>query len=99
MGFACYLAPSTNVCVCMLLQTYTNGLFTINCVVLVEGEVVDDVLHVHVRRRTWTPMQAGRHSSAHHRHVVAALFLSIVAVHGVSATRTESAIVEYSERH
>uniref|UniRef100_K3WKM4 DNA polymerase II subunit 2 n=1 Tax=Globisporangium ultimum (strain ATCC 200006 / CBS 805.95 / DAOM BR144) TaxID=431595 RepID=K3WKM4_GLOUD len=27
--------------------TYTNGLFTINCVVLVEGEVIDDVLHVH----------------------------------------------------
>ncbi|CEG41728.1 dna polymerase epsilon [Plasmopara halstedii] len=26
--------------------TYTDGLFTINCVVLVEGEVVDDVLHV-----------------------------------------------------
>ncbi|KAJ0409321.1 hypothetical protein ATCC90586_000558 [Pythium insidiosum] len=26
---------------------YTNGLFTINCVVLVEGEVLDDVLHVH----------------------------------------------------
>ncbi|DBA03656.1 TPA: hypothetical protein N0F65_006835 [Lagenidium giganteum] len=27
--------------------TYTDGLFTINCVVLVEGEVIDDVLHVH----------------------------------------------------
>ncbi|GAB9463817.1 hypothetical protein Gpo141_00001264 [Globisporangium polare] len=27
--------------------TYTNGLFTVNCVVLVEGEVIDDVLHVH----------------------------------------------------
>lgn len=25
---------------------YTDGLFTINCVVLVEGEVIDDVLHV-----------------------------------------------------
>ncbi|TMW63259.1 hypothetical protein Poli38472_002200 [Pythium oligandrum] len=27
--------------------TYTNGLFTLNCVVLVEGEVIDDLLHVH----------------------------------------------------
>ncbi|TYZ58561.1 hypothetical protein PybrP1_007279 [[Pythium] brassicae (nom. inval.)] len=27
--------------------TYTNGLFTVNCIVLVEGEVIDDVLHVH----------------------------------------------------
>ncbi|RLN96760.1 hypothetical protein BBJ28_00025649 [Nothophytophthora sp. Chile5] len=26
---------------------YTDGLFTVNCVVLVEGEVIDDVLHVH----------------------------------------------------
>ncbi|KAE9015715.1 hypothetical protein PR002_g13853 [Phytophthora rubi] len=25
---------------------YTDGLFTINCVVLVEGEIIDDVLHV-----------------------------------------------------
>ncbi|CAH0520175.1 unnamed protein product [Peronospora belbahrii] len=25
---------------------YTDGLFTVNCVVLVEGEVIDDVLHV-----------------------------------------------------
>ena len=30
---------------------YTKGLFTVNCVVLVEGEVVDDVLHVQVRIR------------------------------------------------
>jgi hypothetical protein len=28
---------------------YTDGLFTINCVVLVEGEVIDDILHVQVR--------------------------------------------------
>lgn len=27
-------------------KSYTDGLFTLNCIVLVEGEVIDDVLHV-----------------------------------------------------
>jgi len=30
-------------------QSYTDGMFTLNCVVLVEGEVIDDVLHIQVQ--------------------------------------------------
>ena len=31
---------------------YTDGIFTVNCVVLVEGQVMDDVLHVQVSKCT-----------------------------------------------
>ncbi|RLN63551.1 hypothetical protein BBP00_00004060 [Phytophthora kernoviae] len=38
---------SSRIIVDLTNAAYTDGLFTINCVVLVEGEVIDDVLHVH----------------------------------------------------
>lgn len=88
------------------LQTYTNGLFTVNCIVLVEGEVIDDVLHVHVRPvlSQWDTIQ--RTAVVAREFSLLSLWWSVLSlpfrpptVDGVPASGTEGAVARDPWRH